>query len=245
MQTWSFSRHLKILQWLPLVFRIKSKHFIMSYRALCNLILPGFPASFPPLLPQMVNLSCTKLPTWNFWNTTYCIVIQCTHTCSSCCLECPHIRLLSPMLDEDLLIPQGSALALFPLKFFTELFTWYSSKPERTTFTLPIMLYTFVHSLSLLLACGTLKSHPCTLYTSTVLWMEEYAYWIYLVISFWVHPMHKEDTAERTVMNFAGSFSLEGNFSVSFRFCILSVPYYVTSASFSSTYTLWVTHPFP
>lgn len=184
MQTWSFSRHLKILQWLPLVFRIKSKHFIMSYRALCNLILPGFPASFPPFLPQIVNLSCTKLLTWNFWNTTYCFIIQCTHTCSSCCLECPHISLLSPMHDEYLLIPQGWALALFPLKFFTELFSWYSSKPECTTFTLPIMLYTFVYSLSLLLACRTLKSHPSILYTSTVLWVEEYTCWIYLVIFF-------------------------------------------------------------
>lgn len=208
MQTWSFSRHLKILQWLPLVFRIKSKHFIMSYRALCNLILPGFPASFPPFLPQIVNLSCTKLLTWNFWNTTYCVIIQCTHTCSSCCLECPHISLLSPMHDKYLLIPQGWALALFPLKFFTELFSWYSSKPEHTTFILPIMLYTFVYSLSLLLACRTLKSNPCILYTSTVLWVEEYTCWIYLVIFFWVLPMHKEDIAECAVMNFAGSLSL-------------------------------------
>lgn len=199
-----FSLHLKILQRLPLVFRIKSKHFIMSYRTLCNLILPSFPASFPLLLPQILNPSCTKLLTWNFSSSAYCFMIQCTFTCSSCCLECPHIWVLFPVL-------QDSALALFPLKFLIHLLlSWYSSKPVCTTFLLPVLLCCI--DLFMIYfsnwSVGPLKSYPCILCTSTVLWMEkEYTSWIYLIIIFRVPPMHKKDTTLGTVMNFAGSFS--------------------------------------
>lgn len=124
----------------------------MSCMALCNLILPGFPASFPPLLPQIPNPSCTKLLTWNFSNTLLCFIIQCTSTCRSCCLQCPP-RGPPPMLDECLFILQDSAVTLFSPR--SSSLTFFVGTPVRlvhATFSYLCYCVVLVHDLSFQLA---------------------------------------------------------------------------------------------